>query len=443
MKLPLSPRTTLSRSGKALYTSSVRGLSALKRFVRIVRIVLSKIDFSLSFLNTRNQIAKQFEMTVIKPSAFIGVYLCSSVVIFSSLSSVEVKLKDISRIQGLRDNQITGYGIVTGLSGTGDTKSAVTNEAMKNYLKNQGLGNAKGANITRNIASVLITATIPSHARVGDKIDVTIASIGDARSLEGGVLIQSPLKGANNEVVAVASGVLSFGGKDNNRSSQPYNATSYLYGNTANVFTGSSHTKNSPKTVGTIVAGAIVEKEMKSDFFQNGIKDNKEDSNEIKDLKYRIILENQDFATLDAVRKQIKEKLKIDAIAVSPTEIEVSFPKSDETLTVLASIENLQVTPDGKAKVVINERTGTIVMGANVTVDEVAISKQGINVIISNKKKDSDDTKVELISVIQEGTKVSDIVDALNKIGASTKDIIAILEGMKKAGALHAEVIVQ
>ena len=442
MKLPLSPRTTLSRSGKALYTSSVRGLSALKRFVRIVRIVLSKIDFSLSFLNTRNQIAKQFEMTV-KPSAFIGVYLCSSVVIFSSLFSVEVKLKDISRIQGLRDNQITGYGIVTGLSGTGDTKSAVTNEAMKNYLKNQGLGNAKGANITRNIASVLITATIPSHARVGDKIDVTIASIGDARSLEGGVLIQSPLKGANNEVVAVASGVLSFGGKDNNRSSQPYNATSYLYGNTANVFTGSSHTKNSPKTVGTIVAGAIVEKEMKSDFFQNGIKDNKEDSNEIKDLKYRIILENQDFATLDAVRKQIKEKLKIDAIAVSPTEIEVSFPKSDETLTVLASIENLQVTPDGKAKVVINERTGTIVMGANVTVDEVAISKQGINVIISNKKKDSDDTKVELISVIQEGTKVSDIVDALNKIGASTKDIIAILEGMKKAGALHAEVIVQ
>ncbi|MBK9501051.1 MAG: flagellar basal body P-ring protein FlgI [Leptospiraceae bacterium] len=382
-------------------------------------------------------------MTVIKPSAFIGVYLCSSVVIFSSLFSVEVKLKDISRIQGLRDNQITGYGIVTGLSGTGDTKSAVTNEAMKNYLKNQGLGNAKGANITRNIASVLITATIPSHARVGDKIDVTIASIGDARSLEGGVLIQSPLKGANNEVVAVASGVLSFGGKDNNRSSQPYNATSYLYGNTANVFTGSSHTKNSPKTVGTIVAGAIVEKEMKSDFFQNGIKDNKEDSNEIKDLKYRIILENQDFATLDAVRKQIKEKLKIDAIAVSPTEIEVSFPKSDETLTVLASIENLQVTPDGKAKVVINERTGTIVMGANVTVDEVAISKQGINVIISNKKKDSDDTKVELISVIQEGTKVSDIVDALNKIGASTKDIIAILEGMKKAGALHAEVIVQ
>lgn len=443
MKLPLSPRTTLSRSGKALYTSSVRGLSALKRFVRIVRIVLSKIDFSLSFLNTRNQIAKQFEMTVIKPSAFIGVYLCSSVVIFSSLFSVEVKLKDISRIQGLRDNQITGYGIVTGLSGTGDTKSAVTNEAMKNYLKNQGLGNAKGANITRNIASVLITATIPSHARVGDKIDVTVASIGDARSLEGGVLIQSPLKGANNEVVAVASGVLSFGGKDNNRSSQPYNATSYLYGNTANVFTGSSHTKNSPKTVGTIVAGAIVEKEMKSDFFQNGIKDNKEDSNEIKDLKYRIILENQDFATLDAVRKQIKEKLKIDAIAVSPTEIEVSFPKSDETLTVLASIENLQVTPDGKAKVVINERTGTIVMGANVTVDEVAISKQGINVIISNKKKDSDDTKVELISVIQEGTKVSDIVDALNKIGASTKDIIAILEGMKKAGALHAEVIVQ
>ncbi|MBP9889595.1 MAG: flagellar basal body P-ring protein FlgI, partial [Leptospiraceae bacterium] len=128
---------------------------------------------------------------------------------------------------------------------------------------------------------------------------------------------------------------------------------------------------------------------------------------------------------------------------LSPTEIEFTVPDDGNALTTLAAIENLQVTPEGKAKVVINERTGTIVMGANVTVDEVAISKQGINVIISNKKKDSDDTKVELISVIQEGTKVSDIVDALNKIGASTKDIIAILEGMKKAGALHAEVIVQ
>ena len=364
---------------------------------------------------------------------FIRVYLCSSVVIISSLSAVEVKLKDISRIQGLRDNQITGYGIVTGLSGTGDTKSAVTNEAMKNYLKNQGLagaGNAKGANITRNIASVFITATIPSHARLGDKIDVTVSSIGDARSLEGGVLIQSPLKGANNEIVAVASGVLSFGGKDNNRSAQPYNATSYLYGNTANVFTGSSHTKNSPKTVGTIVAGAIVEKEIKSEFFA-------------KDNKYRIILENQDFATLSSVDQLIKDRVKVETKVLSPTEIEVTIPDESAIVSTLAAIENLQVTPDGKARVVINERTGTIVMGANVTVDEVAISKQGINVIISNKKKDSDDTKVELISVIQEGTKVSDIVDALNKIGASTKDIIAILEGMKKAGALHAEVIVQ
>lgn len=353
-----------------------------------------------------------------------------------SIFSVEVRLKDISRIQGLRDNQITGYGIVTGLSGTGDTKSAVTNEAIKNYLKNQGLGNAKGANITRNIASVLITATIPSHARVGDKIDVVVSSIGDAKTLEGGVLMQSPLKGANNEIVAVASGVLSFGGKDNNRSAQPYNATSYLYGNTANVFTGTSHTKNSPKTVGVILGGAIVEKEIKGDFFQ---RTNKED----QENRYRIILENQDFATLNSVRQQISDKIKVEPTAVSPTEIEITIPKDQDPVAILAQLENLTVTPDGKAKVVINERTGTIVMGANVTVDEVAISKQGINVIISNKKKDSDDTKVELISMIGEGTRVSDIVDALNKIGASTKDIIAILEGMKKAGALHAEVIVQ
>lgn len=358
-------------------------------------------------------------------------YLLMVILFFTlPLFAVEVKLKDISRIQGLRDNQITGYGIVTGLSGTGDTKSAVTNEAMKNYLKNQGLATSKGANITRNIASVLVTATISSYARVGDKIDVTVSSIGDARSLEGGVLVQSPLKGANNEIVAVASGVISFGGKDNNRSAQPYNATSYLYGNTANVFTGSSHTKNSPKTVGTIISGAIVEKEIKTDFFN-------------KDNKYTLILENQDFSTLNMVSQSIKEKAGVETKILSPTEIEITIPEEGNVPTTLGVIENLQVVPDGKAKVVINERTGTIVMGANVTVDEVAISKQGINVIISNKKKDSDDTKVQLITVIEEGTRVSDIVDALNKIGASTKDIIAILEGMKKAGSLHAEVIVQ
>jgi flagellar P-ring protein FlgI len=348
-----------------------------------------------------------------------------------SLFSVEVKVKDISRISGIRDNQISGYGLVIGLAGTGDTRNSITSEAMKNYLKNQGLNTGKNLSHTRNIASVLITAIIPSTARTGDKLDITVSSIGDAKSLEGGVLVQSPLKAANGEIVAVASGVLSFGGKDNvatKPQNNPSGLSAYFGYSNPQYQNTSAQLRTQPKTVGLIGSGAIVEKEIQSTFFT-------------KDNKYRLILENQDFSTLTNLNKLITDQVKIETLVVSPTEIEFTIPEKGDILGTISSIENLQITPDSKAKVVINERTGTIVMGANVTVDEVAISKQGISVVVSNKK--GSDSKTELISMMNEGTRVSDIVDALNKIGASTKDIIAVMEGLKKSGALHAELIIQ
>lgn len=332
----------------------------------------------------------------------------------AGLLAVEAKLKDIARIDGVRENQLSGYGIVTGLAGTGDTKNPITSESMQNYLKNQGLSASSTGQTSKNIASVVLTANIPTYSKPGDKIDVTVSSIGDAKSLEGGILLQSPLKAANGQIYAVAGGILSFGGKE------------------AKI----GVSKAPPKTVGIVHGGAIVEKGLQEGFFSN-------------ENKFRIVLQNQDFATLDLINKAISENFgaeKITTKVTSPIEIEVSVPEGGDAVGFLGRLENLQVTPENKARVVVNERTGTIVMGANVTIDEVAISKQGLSVIVSGggKKKFWDDPeKVENVIIMPEATKVSDLVKALNKVGATTKDIISILEALRKSGAMHAEVIVQ
>lgn len=339
---------------------------------------------------------------------------------FSGILSIEVKLKDIARIEGIRQNQLSGYGIVAGLPGTGDTQSSLTTESMKNYLKNLGL-NANGNLMkSRNIASVFVTANISSYAKSGDKIDVTVSSIGDARSLEGGVLLQSPLKAADDKVYAVASGVISFGGKDD----------SYR-GRVSRV---------SQKTTGIIHGGGIVENEIPGKFFPSN--------------KFKIILEDQDFTTLNNIKKAIEDddklqKKQVETKVVSPTEIDVIIQeeKKEEALSILAMLGELDIVPGKKARVVINERTGTIVMGGNIVVSEVAIAKQGLKIVVSSKRRIFYDEPIEesrdKLLEIKESTSVSDIVDALGKIGATTKDVIAILEGLKKAGALHAEVIVQ
>ncbi|MCB1176329.1 MAG: flagellar basal body P-ring protein FlgI [Leptospiraceae bacterium] len=332
-----------------------------------------------------------------------------------NLFSVEVKLKDIARISGLRDNQISGYGIVVGLANSGDTKSTIALETLKNYLKNKGISSSD-PNLTKNIAAVMVTANIPVYSKPGDKIDVVVSSIGDAKSLEGGVLLQSPLKAANGKTIAVASGVISMGGKEDK------------------IYSVASRTR--PKTTGTVQGGGIVEMEVQPGFFT--------DKNQ-----YKIVLENQDFATLDLVNKSIKETFsqeKVGTKVVSPVEIEIEIPENVDHLSILARLENIQITPESRAKVVINERTGTIVMGSNVAIDEVAISKQGLSVLISKPTRPIftlEPEKSEHVLIMPETTKVSDLVKALNKVGATTKDIIAILEGLKKSGALHAEVIVQ
>lgn len=352
--------------------------------------------------------------------AFFFVLSC-----FSFAFAAEVRLKDLAKIEGIRVNQITGYGIVVGLPGTGDSKTPMTTESMKNYLKNLGVESNLKPEQIKNIASVLITANIPSIAKKGDRLDVTVSSIGDAKSLEGGVLLQSPLKTANDKIYAVASGVISFGGKpDNERSS-----------------------RNSKKTVGTVHQGAIVESELKEEFFSS--------------QRVVVRLNSPDFSLLNnlinKIRETVPEKfgLKSESIqALSPSEIVMEVgpgfsAKSPGLLALLSDLENISVESSPRAKVVINERTGVIVMGGSIVIDEVAVSRSGLSLSVADKNRRTqrlgreNQQTVKESFVIQEATQVSDVVDALNKVGASTKDIIAILEALKSAGALHAELEVQ
>ncbi|TGN13983.1 flagellar basal body P-ring protein FlgI [Leptospira ilyithenensis] len=344
------------------------------------------------------------------------------------LFAVETRLKDVAKINAIRENQVTGFGLVVGLNGTGDTKNPLTEEALQNYLAQLGVNTKKSLREARNTASVLITANIPIHLKEGDRIDILVSSVGDARSLEGGVLLQSPLKAGNGDTIAVASGVLIFGGKDKKSKG---NADKKIGSNT-----------------GFVPGGGILEKSIPNAPI-------------IKHIK--ISLMDKDYSTMNSIVDAISSNLGVTPEVVSATEILVPVPvtpnvsqpedaKASEpkmNLAFLAKLENLPITPDSVARVVINERTGTIVMGANIAIDEVAISQQGLTIQVANTQKMryffpiQEQEKGESVFVLKEATQVSDVVAALNKVGASTKDIISILEALKKQGALRAELIIQ
>ncbi|MDF3818730.1 flagellar basal body P-ring protein FlgI [Leptospira sp. 96542] len=342
---------------------------------------------------------------------------------FNPSFAVETKLKDIARIDAVRENQVTGFGLVVGLNGTGDTKNPLTEEALQNYLAGLGVNTKKNLRDAKNTASVLITANVPVNLKEGDKIDVLVSSLGDARSLEGGVLLQSPLKAGNGETIAVASGVLVFGGKDKK---------------------GKGMDKKSGSNTGLVPMGAILEKAIAS-------------APVLKSVKLTLL--EKDYSTLGNIVDTISQEMSVTPEVISPTEILIPYPKNpagnpnaNETkidLGFLSKLENLTVSSSPIARVVINERTGTIVMGANIAIDEVAISQQGLTIQIANRDKAryffpiQEDTKGESVFMIKETTQVSDVVAALNKVGASTKDIISILEALKKQGALKAELIIQ
>ncbi len=347
-----------------------------------------------------------------------------SVFVFSS----SVRLKDISTFEGVRDNVLIGYGLVVGLDGTGDTtQNKFTFQAIANMLAKMGITvNPKEFQL-RNVASVMVTASLPPFARSGSKVDVTVSSIGSAKSIQGGVLLLTPLKAGDGQVYAVAQGPISIGGYNAGRG-------------------GGNVRKNHP-TVGVIPNGATVEKEVPFTFNTENY--------------LNIVLYNPDFTTSTRVAEKINSLVgKGTAIPLDSATIKVKIPAEyrGKVVNFASLLENITLTPDSKAVIVINERTGTIVFGENVKIGKVAIAHGNLTVSIQTQPIISQpaplsqgqtttanvtQTTVEeekASFLMMEGPTVGDLVKALNSIGATPRDIIAILEAIKRAGAIEAEI---
>lgn len=362
----------------------------------------------------------------------VALVLCLCLLTVSSVFAAggysSTRLKDVAKIQGVRTNQLMGYGLVVGLNGTGDSdKIKQTIQSIGNMMNSYGVGIETNGMKPKNVAAVIVTATLPPFVRAGDTIDITVSSIGDAKSIQGGTLLQTPLKAGNGNVYAVAMGPVSTGGFVAGRGN-----------NTAQ--------KNFP-TVGTTPNGAIVEQSVEEEALApNGI------------MSWS--LNKADFTTANRVAQAINARYGAIARAANPGRIDVVVPAyyRNNIVGFAASLEELTVTPDNIAKVVVNERTGTIVMGGDVSVDTISITQGGITVdigreydviqpppfthgntvILPNDTVDVQEQKGSSI-VLPATSNISDIVGALNSVGATPRDIISILQAIKASGALHAD----
>ncbi|MBP7793254.1 MAG: flagellar basal body P-ring protein FlgI [Candidatus Goldbacteria bacterium] len=352
--------------------------------------------------------------------------------VVSEIFGVELRVRNVARFKGVRDNQLNGFGLVFGLKGTGDTKTTIfTNQAITNMLKNYGIADAANQIKVRNVAAVMVTANLPAFAKKGDKIDVVVSSMGDAKSLEGGVLLQTNLKGMDDNVYAVAQGPVSTGPGD--------------------ISTSSILSLKNRATVGRIPGGGMVEKEVPVTFVDD------------KNNMY-LLLFIPDFTSAyritDVINTQFWGEIA-NAVDAGTIKISVPLDFQNNYVEFAAAIEGLYVeTEERSEKVVINERTGTVVMGMDVSIDSCAVSHGNFNVNINITKQISqpnpflpgasamvyEDSNIKVegggnqMVVLPQGVNVQDLVNALNVLGASTKDIIAILQALRAANALHADI---
>ncbi|WP_413289981.1 flagellar basal body P-ring protein FlgI [Bdellovibrio sp. HCB337] len=313
-----------------------------------------------------------------------------------SFSASAARLKDIASIRGVRENQLIGYGIVVGLKGTGDGKAEFTSKSMVRMLDKLGMKLDSPDMQSKNVAAVIITATLPAFGKAGNPIDITVSAIGEAQSLQGGTLLQAPLRAANDQVFAVAQGSVILGGDG----------------------------KDVHTTAGRIPNGAIIERDVTGDFASRKM--------------FRMTLHNPDFTTAARSVLTINKELGgLFATAKDAGTIDIVTPAAYENrgVELLATIEAIDINPDGIAKVVVNEKTGTIVIGDKVKISKVAISHGNLAVKVADGKKGPD----EKVAVLDSGVNVGDLVQALNKLGVSPKDLITILQSIKAAGALHGE----
>jgi len=365
--------------------------------------------------------------------------------------SPPVRIKDIATIKEFRENQLMGFGLVVGLKQTGDSQQTeFTKQALTNLLTKMGLQgptplNTSGTNPiynlstvpksqefkSKNVAAVMVTANLPPFAKPGKKIDVTVSSIGDATSLKGGTLLQTPLYGADGNVYAVAQGPISVGG----------------YYGPASV----SSTISEVQTSGRIPNGAIVEKEVLANFefvSEAPLTEEAFLSGQGSSSYFSVILNEPDFTTASRVAYTIAQA-GIDAKAEDPSTITIALASGENIMDVISRVENLTVVPDVKAKVVINERTGTVVIGEDVKIAPVAVTFGHITVTISENSTPSfsgaSSSKYNVLEQTKPlaevgGASLGDLIRSLNAIGASSRELISILQAIKAAGALNTEI---
>ncbi|WP_022854055.1 flagellar basal body P-ring protein FlgI [Thermodesulfatator atlanticus] len=359
-----------------------------------------------------------------------GILLLISVLLFS-VTAQAARLKDLVNVEGVRVNKLIGYGIVVGLQGTGDgAQTQFTVQSVVNMLERFGVHVDKNQVKLKNVAAVMVTAELPPFVRAGQRLDVTVSSIGDAKSLQGGTLLLTPLRGPDGEVYALAQGPVSIGGF-------------------AAAGAGATAQKNHP-TVGKIPSGAIVEKEVPVSINAKNT--------------LRLSFRETDFTTVSRACDAINAFLNGPyATPVDGRSLVVRVPKAyhGNVVKLLADIGDLAVEPDAPARVVIDERTGTVVMGENVRISKVAIAhgnlsvqiketpqviqpppfSQGQTVVVPQTELKVKEEKARLV-VLEEGVSIGELVRALNAVGATPRDLIAIFQAIKRAGALQAELVI-
>lgn len=371
-------------------------------------------------------------MNVLSYSKYpISLALCLGMLLFlTAPESRAERLKDLAGIQGVRQNQLIGYGLVVGLDGSGDqtTQTPFTVQSIISMMQQLGVSIPVGTSLQlKNVAAVMVTTSLPPFAQPGQTLDVTVSSIGNAKSLRGGTLLMTPLKGADNQIYGMAQGNVLVGG----------------VGASAN----GSKAQINHLSVGKISSGATVERSVASALGNGNM--------------IQLELNTSDFSTASRVVEAINKRFGVDtAAAVDGRVIQVKAPVSnDQRVTFLGALENIDVTPaQTAAKVILNARTGSIVMNQSVTLDTCAISHGNLSIVINTDNAISQpnalaggqtaataNSTVSIakdagqLMVLKAGASLSDVVKALNSIGATPQDLLAILQAMKASGALHAD----
>ncbi len=367
-------------------------------------------------------------------TALFYLVIALGMLLMGSREAEAARIKDIVAVEGIRDNMLLGYGLVVGLNGSGDRlqNNAFTQQSLIAFLERQGV-NTRGTDLkTKNVAAVTVTAVLPGFARSGSRVDIQVSAMGDAKSLLGGTLLATPLYGADGEVYAVAQGPITVSGFE------------------ASGDSGTSITKGVP-TSGYIANGGIVERE--TEFSLNALPE------------LKLALRNPDLATASSIMEAINARVGPGTAHVAdPGTVMLKVPTSyaEDVATLLVDVEKLEVDTDQPARIVIDESSGTIVMGENVRIDTVAVAQGNLvvkveetpqvsqpgpfapegaeTVVVPRTNISVDEQSGNKMAVLQEGATLRDLVNGLNSLGVGPRDMITILQTIKAAGALQAEI---